>query len=136
MSYYSEHRQARLRYQATYRRKDLGRQKRKYQEEREKRLIYQREYYEAHKEELCLREWKRWNKERAGIANVEYDDTITPALVYLKHLGICAVCRTRVAKDKVTVDHIIPISRGGSHTWNNVQLVHRSCNQGKYDSDG
>lgn len=27
-----------------------------------------------------------------------------------------------------TVDHIIPVSRGGSHTWGNVKLAHWSCN--------
>ena len=27
-----------------------------------------------------------------------------------------------------TVDHIIPVSRGGSHTWENVKLAHWSCN--------
>lgn len=27
-----------------------------------------------------------------------------------------------------TVDHIIPIACGGSHTWANVALAHRTCN--------
>lgn len=27
-----------------------------------------------------------------------------------------------------TIDHIIPISRGGAHTWDNVKLAHWSCN--------
>lgn len=30
-----------------------------------------------------------------------------------------------------TIDHIIPISKGGGHTWDNVQLAHRTCNESK-----
>lgn len=30
-----------------------------------------------------------------------------------------------------TIDHIIPISKGGGHTWNNVQIAHRICNRNK-----
>jgi 5-methylcytosine-specific restriction endonuclease McrA len=32
-----------------------------------------------------------------------------------------------------TVDHIIPLARGGSHTWDNVQLAHHLCNSLKGD---
>lgn len=32
-----------------------------------------------------------------------------------------------------TLDHIIPLSKGGTHTWDNVQLAHMSCNAGKCD---
>lgn len=32
-----------------------------------------------------------------------------------------------------TVDHIIPISKGGTHTWDNVQLACRGCNTSKHD---
>lgn len=31
------------------------------------------------------------------------------------------------------LDHIIPLSRGGSHTYKNTQLSCRSCNQLKRD---
>lgn len=30
-----------------------------------------------------------------------------------------------------TIDHILPISRGGSHTWDNVKTAHLGCNQRK-----
>jgi len=30
-----------------------------------------------------------------------------------------------------TVDHIIPITKGGKHEWDNVKLAHRSCNASK-----
>lgn len=35
-----------------------------------------------------------------------------------------------------TMDHIVPISKGGGHTWNNVQVAHRICNRNKSDHIG
>lgn len=32
-----------------------------------------------------------------------------------------------------SIDHIKPISRGGLHAWDNVQLAHRKCNSYKCD---
>lgn len=32
-----------------------------------------------------------------------------------------------------SIDHIIPISKGGLHSWNNIQLAHRKCNYLKKD---
>lgn len=33
-----------------------------------------------------------------------------------------------------SIDHIIPLAKGGTHTWNNVQLAHRYCNSIKCDN--
>jgi hypothetical protein len=33
-----------------------------------------------------------------------------------------------------SIDHIIPVAKGGTHTWDNVQLAHRHCNSVKSDS--
>ena len=33
-----------------------------------------------------------------------------------------------------TIDHIIPMSKGGGHVWDNVQVAHAICNSIKRDS--
>lgn len=33
-----------------------------------------------------------------------------------------------VGKNYPSIDHIIPVSKGGTHTWDNVQLAHVGCN--------
>ena len=50
----------------------------------------------------------------------------------------CGICNNFVEKDMkypdplcATIDHIVPISRGGGHTHNNVQLAHFVCNRKK-----
>lgn len=32
-----------------------------------------------------------------------------------------------------SIDHIIPLAKGGTHTWDNIQLAHRHCNTIKND---
>ena len=32
-----------------------------------------------------------------------------------------------------TVDHVIPLAKGGANTWDNVQIAHLACNSGKRD---
>lgn len=42
--------------------------------------------------------------------------------------GICHLCGDPIDDDKWTLDHLIPISKGGIHAKNNVALAHLSCN--------
>lgn len=74
---------------------------------------------------------------------IEYDHTITLAAVRKKYNDVCQICGLKVNEFDVkdghirrlypTVDHITPLSKGGTHTWGNVQLAHMACNSGKCD---
>jgi hypothetical protein len=44
---------------------------------------------------------------------------------------ICQKCNEPVADDEVEFDRVIPFSRGGAATVENLRLVHRSCNRRK-----
>lgn len=44
---------------------------------------------------------------------------------------ICQRCHEPVRDDEVEFDHMIPISRGGRSTAENLRLVHRDCNRRK-----
>lgn len=52
---------------------------------------------------------------------------------------LCQICgeymdwQTGRYRSRVSLDHIIPISQGGTHTMDNVRLVHLSCNSRKSD---
>lgn len=43
----------------------------------------------------------------------------------------CWLCNQRVAQAERTLDHVIPIARGGRHILSNVRLAHRRCNSAK-----
>lgn len=53
---------------------------------------------------------------------------------------VCALCLMLIdpnVRDRylqATVDHIMPISAGGAHSFSNVQLAHWTCNSAKRDS--
>ena len=49
---------------------------------------------------------------------------------YLRTHRVCVFCG---AVDDLTVDHIVPLSRGGNDDRDNLQTLCRSCNSGKRD---
>ena len=51
--------------------------------------------------------------------------------IYLRDKGVCQYCCKSVTLKAGTVDHIIPKSRGGPHSWENVVLSCNKCNQKK-----
>lgn len=51
--------------------------------------------------------------------------------VYMQAAGVCALCRTVVPRETMTLDHIVAIMRGGPDTIENLQLAHFSCNARK-----
>lgn len=64
-----------------------------------------------------------------------YDPSITVERVYQKYHGDCNECGKHLTfntdyngDDYPTIDHVIPLSKGGVHEWNNVQLLCRKCN--------
>ena len=81
------------------------------------------------------------DKEIATYYGNKYEP-INRRYVYMKHNYICTSCGVKCIhpnKDSynqsnaATLDHIIPKSKGGSHTYNNVTLLCRSCNTIKSD---
>lgn len=75
--------------------------------------------------------------------NGEVDFSITLPKLYKRDKGVCYLCNTPVdyADSKYdgnghyiagnmhpSVDHVIPLASGGTHTWDNVRLAHRVCN--------
>ena len=45
--------------------------------------------------------------------------------------GICHYCGRHFSPEQLTMDHIVPIIRGGRSTKNNVAVVCRECNNTK-----
>lgn len=107
-----------------------------------------REMYLKQKHETYLRnkEWynANWHARRAiaaGASTVDRSITISKLLEIDNYTcGICGFLIKKDAKrhsDKPSIDHIIPIKRGGQHIWENVRAVHCGCNNSrKNQKDG
>jgi len=50
--------------------------------------------------------------------------------IYKKSDGVCWYCGKKIEAD-FTIDHVIPISRGGTDTLENLVPCCKSCNSGK-----
>lgn len=94
---------------------------------------------------------KRWNYRKADkrIPKEQIRDRdISLKRLYKRDRGVCWICgglcdfnSRAISKngyeypgdDYPEVEHVIPISRGGLHSWDNVRLAHRKCNAKKSD---
>lgn len=54
--------------------------------------------------------------------------------VYEKGGGVCAICGRPVNYEQFTIDHIVPIARGGTNEISNFQIACNVCNKLKADS--
>lgn len=77
---------------------------------------------------------------RAVVAGVEAE-TFSSVEIFERDGWLCQICteeidRSLVWPDRrsVSLDHIIPIARGGAHVRSNVQCAHLGCNSSKGSS--
>lgn len=71
----------------------------------------------------------------------KFDESVTLENVYKKFNGICQNCGKHLtfepsclSNDYPSIDHIQPLSKGGTHEWKNIQLLCRRCNCVKADA--
>lgn len=108
----------------------------------EKRAVIDRRYHEAHPKRLQerkrrwleanpekRREWDR--RKRAKRAGVEGSHTEAEWQALCSYYMDQCLCCGEVP-DKLTRDHVIPITKGGSNDIGNIQPLCKSCNSKKY----
>jgi len=70
------------------------------------------------------------HQSRANRYGVRWD-LVDFNFVHLIYDGKCGICGLSVSKEEMTIDHIVPLSRGGPHVLSNLQPAHSSCNTKK-----
>lgn len=78
-----------------------------------------------------------YHKRRAQKRTTQVED-LEPLDIYERDIWLCGLCMTPVDSDlswpdprSASLDHILPLSKGGTHTYENVQLAHLNCNVSK-----
>lgn len=106
----------------------------------------QKEYRIANKEKIQARHAERyqqnkeyfraaWHKRRARLRNADGSHTKEDIQFILeKQKGKCVTCAVCITTD-YSVDHITPLSKGGSNNKDNIQLLCKSCNSSKGNKD-
>ena len=104
----------------------------------------------AYCSEKCQKRWynrKACDKRHKKLMSREHDTDISLEKLYQRDHGICylcgGVCDWADGEEKdgtfiagpmyPSVDHVVPVSKGGTHTWANIKLAHRDCNTKKRD---
>jgi 5-methylcytosine-specific restriction endonuclease McrA len=79
---------------------------------------------------LRLRRMQFANERRARLQGVLWE-RVDFRDVFAKCEGICGICLKPVGFDEFTVDHIVALSLGGCHLYENLQIAHGKCNTQK-----
>ena len=109
-----------------------------------------RDFHKAGEEANILKikpygKWTRSHKGRAVKYGCDYEIGITLKKLIRRDGLRCAICGEMCNLNDhdwtphhgptyPTIDHIIPMAKGGGHTWDNVQIAHALCNSKKGDN--
>lgn len=67
-------------------------------------------------------------------------DEINPLVLFELHAWTCFLCKGPIDRNRrvpdwgaATIEHLVPISKSGTHTWDNSVASHYGCNLKKDD---
>lgn len=126
------------------------------EENREKLVKRQRAYRFNNKERLAVKksEWNDKNKEKLRASRKKWSDAhpdsrrervmrrnaikknatigkVNYSEIWNRDKGVCYLCGKEIERSDCHFDHIIPLSKGGSHTMSNIAATHSVCNMKK-----
>jgi 5-methylcytosine-specific restriction endonuclease McrA len=68
---------------------------------------------------------------RRALLRAQFVEDVDPAVLHSRSEGRCGICEKSIEVKNVQVDHVIPLTRGGEHSYANTRPSHRSCNSWK-----
>jgi 5-methylcytosine-specific restriction endonuclease McrA len=96
-------------------------------EERQTQLERQREWRRANPEKVR----NRWQRRRARELGAAVVLPVTVEEIISRDGMVCYLCGKELGDDALSLDHVIPLRRGGTHTPENLRIACRSCNSRK-----
>lgn len=123
---------------------------------RERYLTHTRGYYQRHRDQIAMasREYKErtaerraeigrawraanpdrvrtyWQTRRARLLGSFVEEVAIEILID-RDRSICGVCEKTVVRAEASIDHVVPLFKGGEHSYANTQLAHLVCNKRK-----
>jgi 5-methylcytosine-specific restriction endonuclease McrA len=90
---------------------------------RERRAEDTRQYKAANRQRCTDRENARRAQKLA-----QYVEHVDRLVVLERDDGVCGICSLDVDPLSFHVDHVVPLARGGEHSYANTQIAHPVCN--------
>jgi len=87
--------------------------------------------YERYKDRILVQAHRR-----RALLKAQFVEDVSLDVLYKRDQGECGVCHRKVMKPgglkrgplMASIDHIVPISEGGEHSYANTRLTHYRCN--------
>jgi 5-methylcytosine-specific restriction endonuclease McrA len=92
---------------------------------------YEREYRRDNPEVKRRSEAKR----RAQKRGAGFSETVDIEVLIERDEGVCHLCYRPCARIDASIDHIVPLNKGGDHSYVNTALAHHRCNSRKRDKE-
>lgn len=118
-----------------------ARQRERAAENREQIRVDNRERYWRERDHRTDYAKRQAHERRARKFGVEVESGITIAALRERYGDRCCYCERVMSfellflggerDDRATFEHVVPMSRGGGHTWENVRLACWDCNRAK-----
>lgn len=99
------------------------------------------EYYMANQERLQAnaRAWAKANPEKVRESinqrkhrkRGNFVERVRRDILAVRDNWMCGLCGEPVTRENWSLDHILPLSKGGEHSYGNTQIAHRLCNARK-----
>lgn len=121
--------------------RDWAKRKRAVDPEAER--AYQREWAAANPEKIAAyaRKYRLANPEkrneiearRRALKRTTQVEKVDRARIIERDGCRCHICGKKVPRHRVELDHLIPLSKGGPHTYENLAVAHPVCNRRRKD---
>jgi hypothetical protein len=76
---------------------------------------------------------ERQGRSRAKRNGAEEIDAVDYEAIIRRDGLVCHLCGRSVSRSNVHFDHVIPLSKGGNHTADNIKVAHARCNLSKHN---
>lgn len=123
VAYYRSHRESAAVYQASH---------------RVRRKVNAAAYHQAHREQILARSavWGRTHPERRrekdhrrrAAKRNGFVERVDVHVLYERDRGTCGICGKHVTLRHASIDHVLPLSKGGAHSYANTRIAHLRCN--------
>ena len=129
-------------YQKEYREKNKEKMykiRKKYQEENRDVILALKRIYRLANLDKAAASTRKYNALKYGVNHKKYNDID----IFERDNWVCGICGTKINKRlkwpsprSKSIDHIVPLSKGGADAVINVQASHLRCNMSKNNRNG